>query len=150
MISLSSEMTDAKGRHALSGWVFFDRDCSICTSLARRFRRTFEKRGFGLAALQDPRVAVLLGLPPDLLLREMRLVTAEGKVYGGGDAIIYLARQIWWAWPVYMAAQIPGIPRGLGVGYRWFADHRHCSSSRCSVTQNNGHDLNRHAKGEPQ
>src|SRR6266853_4753816 len=63
MISLSSELTDTKGRHAARGWVCLDRDCNICTPLARRFRRTFENRSFGLAALQDPRVAVLLALP---------------------------------------------------------------------------------------
>jgi predicted DCC family thiol-disulfide oxidoreductase YuxK len=137
MISLSSEITDAKGRHASQGWVFFDRDCSICTGFAQRFRGTFEKRGFELAALQDPRVAALLGLPPDQLLREMRVVTTEGKVYGGAEAIVYLARQIWWAWPLYAAAQLPGVSRILGTGYRWFAEHRPCSSGMCSVAREN-------------
>jgi predicted DCC family thiol-disulfide oxidoreductase YuxK len=133
MISLSSEITDVKGRHASRGWVFFDRDCSICTGLAQRFRGTFQKRGFGLAALQDPRVAALLALPPDQLLREMQVVTTEGKVYGGAEAIVYLAGQIWWAWPLYAAAQLPGVPRILGAGYRWFAEHRPCSSGMCSA-----------------
>src|SRR5580692_1330907 len=107
MISLSSEMTDAKGRHALRGWVFFDRDCSVCTSLARRFRRTLESRGFELAALQDPRVQTLLALPPEDLLREMRVATSDGAVHGGAQAIVYLARQIWWGWPLYAAAKLP-------------------------------------------
>jgi hypothetical protein len=79
MISLSSEITDIKGRHAARGWVCFDRDCKICTSLARRFRHTFEKRGFGLAALQDPRVAALLALPPEQLLREMNVIQVKAK-----------------------------------------------------------------------
>jgi hypothetical protein len=65
MISLSSELSDTKGSHAARGWVCFDRDCSNCTSLARRFRCTFEKRGFDLAVLQDPRIAALLGLPAE-------------------------------------------------------------------------------------
>src|SRR6266568_33757 len=128
MISLSSEITDTKGRKAARGWVFFDRDCIVCTSLARRFRRTFEKRGFGLAALQDPRVAALLALPSDQLLREMRVVTSKGDIHGGANAIVYLARQIWWAWPLFAAAQIPGVLRILDIGYRWFADHRQCAS----------------------
>ena len=72
-------MTDAKGSRAARGWVFFDRDCRVCTSLARRFRRPLEARGFGLAALQDPRVQALLDLPPEDLLREMRVATADGK-----------------------------------------------------------------------
>lgn len=150
MISLSSELTDTKGCHAPRGWVFFDRDCRICTSLAGRFRKTIEKRGFGLAALQDPRVAALLGLPTDQLLSEMRVVTTKNEIFGGAKAVVYLAGQIWWAWPVYVAAQLPGALRILSAGYRWFADHRHCSSSECSVAQNNHYNnLNRDAKGEP-
>jgi predicted DCC family thiol-disulfide oxidoreductase YuxK len=150
MISLSSEMTDAKGRHASRGWVFFDRECRICTSLARRFRRPFEKRGFGLAALQDPRVGVLLGLPPDHLLREMRVVTTEGEIHGGAEAIVYLAGQIWWAWPIHAAAQLPGVLGILAAGYRWFANHRHCASSKCFYAKESQQaDLNPHAKGEP-
>jgi predicted DCC family thiol-disulfide oxidoreductase YuxK len=132
MISLSSELTDTKGRHAARGWIFFDRDCKICTSLARRFRHTFEKRGFGLAALQDPRVAALLALPPEQLLREMNVITGEGEIHSDAKAIVYLARQIWWAWPLFAAAQLPGAMRVFDLGYRWFADHRHCSSSRSS------------------
>jgi len=140
MISLSAEMTDTKGKHAPRGWVFFDRDCTVCTSLARRFRRPLEKRGFGLAALQDPRVQALLDLPPEDLLREMRVATAEGKIYGGAEAIVYLARQIWWAWPFYAAAKLPGVPRILDACYRWFADRRTCSSGLWSITGKSGQD----------
>lgn len=126
-------MTDVKGRHALRGWVFFDRDCAVCTSLARRFRRTLEKRGFGLAVLQDPRVRALLALPPKDLLTELRVATADGKIYGGADAVVLLARQIWWAWPLHAAAKLPGVPRILSACYRWFADHRTCLSGSCSL-----------------
>jgi predicted DCC family thiol-disulfide oxidoreductase YuxK len=151
MISLSSEMTDTKGRHASRGWVFFDRDCSVCTSLARRFRRPLETRGYGLAALQDPRVQALLALPLEDLLREMRVATADGKIYCGADAIVYLARQIWWAWPLYAAAKLPGVPRILNAGYRWFADHRTCSAGVCSAFRKGIHDdVLGHSKGEHQ
>jgi len=88
-----------------------------------------------MAALQDPRVATLLGLPPDQLLREMRVVTANNELYGGVDAIVFLARQIWWAWPVYAAAQLPGMQHILQAVYRWVADHRNCSSGICAVTK---------------
>jgi len=136
-------MTDAKGRRALRGWVFFDRDCSVCTSLVRRFRRPLETRGYGLAALQDPRALALLALPPAELLREMRVATADGKIYGGAEAIVYLARQIWWAWPFYAAAKLPGVPRILDACYRWFADHRTCASGLCSVSPKNIHTPSR-------
>ncbi len=126
-------MTDAKGSRAAHGWVFFDRDCRVCTSLARRFRRPLEARGFGLAALQDPRAQALLNLPPADLLREMRVATVGGEIYGGAAAIVYLARQIWWAWPLCAAAKLPGATRLLEAGYRWFADHRTCASGACSL-----------------
>jgi predicted DCC family thiol-disulfide oxidoreductase YuxK len=149
MISLSSEITDTKGKHASCGWVFFDRDCSVCTSLARRFRRPLELRGFGLAALQDPRVQALLALPPEDLLWEMRVATADGKIYGGAEAIVFLARQIWWAWPFYAAAKLPGVPRILDACYRWFADHRTCASGSCSISRRSSqHDVLGVPKGE--
>ena len=127
-------MTDVKGRRAARGWICFDSECAVCTMLACRFRRLFEKRGFGFAALQDPRVASLLGLTPEQLLREMRVVTAGG-VYGGADAVAYLAKQVWWAWPVYLAAKLPPLRSVLRWGYRWFADHRSCTSDACLGAQ---------------
>ena len=133
MISLCSEITDVKGSCASRGWVFFDRDCTVCTGLARRFQRPLGSRGFGLAALQDPRAKALLNLPSSELLREMRVATAEGKIYGGAPAVVYLARQIWWAWPLYAVSYLPGAMRLLGAGYRWIADHRTCSNGVCSV-----------------
>jgi predicted DCC family thiol-disulfide oxidoreductase YuxK len=130
MISLITELTDIKGKRAPRGWICFDRECPTCTTLARRFRPVFEKRGFGLVALQDPRVAPLLGLAPAELMREMRVVTVGG-IYGGVDAVAYLARQVWWAWPVSLAAKLPGLRSAFRLGYRWFSDHRYCTSGRC-------------------
>ncbi|MBZ5643012.1 MAG: DUF393 domain-containing protein [Acidobacteriia bacterium] len=118
---------------ASRGLVFFDRDCRVCTSLARRFRHVLAKRGFGLAALQDPRAAALLNVPPAELLREMRVATPDGNVIGGATAIAFLARQIWWAWPLNAAARLPGASRILDAGYSWFANHRRCVSGTCSL-----------------
>jgi predicted DCC family thiol-disulfide oxidoreductase YuxK len=148
MISLISEMTDAKGSRAARGWVFFDRDCRICSALGRRFRRTLEARGFGLAALQDPRVQALLNLPPAEVQREMRVATASGKIYGGAAAIMYLARQIWWAWPLYAASRLPGAMRLFGASYRWFADHRTCVDGVC-LAPGSQNRFAAHVKGGP-
>lgn len=135
MISLISEITDRKGPRA-ADWVFYDGECEFCRSLARRFRSTLRRRGFGLAPLQDPRVATLLGLPANLLLQEMRVLTAEGEVLGGAQAVTFLARKIWWAWPVYAAAKLPGMRPLLHAAYRWVADHRHCSSCAVGAVSN--------------
>ena len=135
MISLCSELTDSKGRRARAGWLFFDAECAFCIALARRMARILVPRGFALAPLQDPRVADLLGLPPEELLREMRVLTAEGKRYGGADAVIFLAARVWWAWPVYAFAQLPGAMPLLRVAYRWIAAQRSCASSACTLSR---------------
>src|SRR5712692_3187699 len=131
MISLSSEITDNKGRRARAGWVFFDGDCPYCTSLARRFAPLLEPRGYSFAPLQDPRVQELLALPPEQLLLEMRVLTPVGRVIGGADALLFLAKEIWWAWPVCALAKLPGMKFLLRAGYRWFAARRSCSSGAC-------------------
>ena len=135
MISLSSEITDSKGRRARHGWLFFDAGCAFCTAIARRLASVLDHRGFGLAPLQDPRVPALLALPPEQLLLEMRLLTSDGRQFGGADAFVFLARQIWWAWPVYALAQVPGVLALLRVGYRWVAANRRCSSGACQAPQ---------------
>lgn len=129
MISLCSEMTDSKGRRASVGWLFYDADCPFCLRMVRRVARVLVARGFALAPLQDPRVPGLLGLSGSELLREMRLLTTEGKQYGGADAAIVVAHKIWWAWPLYAIAQIPGMMSVLRAGYRWIAARRSCAAT---------------------
>lgn len=132
MISLTSEFTDGKGRHA-RGWLFFDVDCRFCTRIARWLAPILERRGLALAPLQDPRVAALLGLPHSELLRELRFVLSDGGQTGGADAAVALAREIWWARPLVWLAQLPGMAEVLREGYRWIAARRSCPAAMCSV-----------------
>lgn len=130
MISLSSEYTDGKGRHA-KGWLFFDADCSFCTRLAHWIAPILYRRGMAVAALQDPRVGALLGLSWHELLRELRFVSSDGTQSGGAEAILAVAGQIWWARPVVWISKIPGVPALLQTGYRWVANQRNCVSASC-------------------
>ena len=132
MISLASEMTDTKGRRA-NGWLFFDADCAFCTALARRLRPALESRGFGLAPLQSARVRAMLGLPEEELLREMRALAPDGGRHDGIDAVLLVARRIWWLWPLYALARLPGAHRWLARAYRWVAAHRNCSAAVCAL-----------------
>jgi|ERR1700683_1502933 predicted DCC family thiol-disulfide oxidoreductase YuxK len=131
MISLASEFTDGKGRHA-RGWLFYDAECGFCTRLAAWFAPILRKRGFDLAPLQDPRVGALLGLEREELLREMRLVLEDGAQFGGADVAIALSARIWWAAPVVWIAKLPGMMESLRAAYRWVAAHRKCSATKCS------------------
>jgi predicted DCC family thiol-disulfide oxidoreductase YuxK len=133
MISLISEFTDGKGRRARAGWVFYDADCKFCVATVGRLAGVIEPLGYGLAPLQDARVRALLNLPEEQLLSEMKLLTPDGRQFGGADALIRLCRDVWWAWPLYALGYVPGVTPLLRAGYRWIAARRACISGRCPV-----------------
>ena len=47
-------------------------------------------------------------LPEDAPLVEMKILLRDGEIYGGADALVEIARAIWWLWPLFIFAQIPG------------------------------------------
>jgi predicted DCC family thiol-disulfide oxidoreductase YuxK len=135
MISLANEYTDGKGRHA-KGWLFFDSDCGFCTRLARWIAPILGRRGMAVAPLQDPRVGALLGIKNEDLLRELRFLLSDGDQYGGADAVVAVARQIWWARPLVWFAKLPGAMKLLHSGYGWVAEQRSCAAvnhAECAV-----------------
>jgi len=125
MISLTSEFNDTKSRHA-RGWLFYDADCAFCVKIVRTLAPSLQKRGFALAPLQDPRVGALLGLSPDELLLEMRLLHSNGQQTGGADAAVALAHEIWWARPLVWFSRLPGMMQLLRRAYRYIAARRKC------------------------
>ena len=115
------------------GWILYDGDCPSCTASARRFDRIFRSRGFLFLPLQTKWVMQQLGLEPGVPLEEMHVLTNENQDIAGADAVIFLARQIWWAWPFVLLAQFPGIHPVLNRGYRWVAAHRGCHHIACDL-----------------
>lgn len=135
MISLTSEFTDTKSRHA-RGWLFYDADCAFCVKIVRAVAVTLQKRNFALAPLQDPRVAALLGLSESELLLQMRVLLSNGQQTGGADAALALAHEIWWARPLVWLSKLPGMMPLLRRAYRWIAGRRKCAATvSCGVTQ---------------
>lgn len=132
MISLTADLTDAKGIHA-RGFLFYDAECDFCVKLARWVAPVLKHRQIALAPLQDPRVSALLGLAPDELLRELRLIISGDGQYGGADAVVALAREIWWAQPVVWFSKLPGGLLQLRRLYRWVARQRKCAAAHCSL-----------------
>jgi predicted DCC family thiol-disulfide oxidoreductase YuxK len=115
------------------GWILYDHDCRSCTASARRFDQIFRRRGFFFLPLQTSWVMNRLGLEPGTPLEEMRVLTAGGHDIGGADAVIFLARQIWWVWPFAALAQLPGMHKLLDRAYRWIAAHRGCDHITCKL-----------------
>jgi predicted DCC family thiol-disulfide oxidoreductase YuxK len=134
MISLASEYTDGKGRHA-RGWLFFDAQCGFCTRIAQWLEPILLRRGLGVAPLQDPRVGALLGLRQQELLRELRFLLSDGTHQGGASAVIAVAREIWWARPLVWLSLIPGMMKVLHSGYQWIAEQRSCAAASCAAPE---------------
>lgn len=123
MISLASEMTDSKGRHA-RGWLFFDAECEFCTRTAMWLIPAMKRRGMAVAPLQDPRVGALLGLSHEELRRTIRLVQADGTQHQGADAVFAVALEL--EWPLRWMLKAPGMLPAARAAYGWIARRRRC------------------------
>jgi predicted DCC family thiol-disulfide oxidoreductase YuxK len=99
----------------------------------RRNEKLLRTHGFDMATLQTPWVRQRLELKPDSELTEMKLLASDGKIYGGAEALMQIARRIWWAWPLFALAQIPGAMILFRAIYRRIAANRHCLNGVCSI-----------------
>lgn len=160
---MNTEITDNVKTNA---WVLYDADCSVCVRTSRRFKRVLARRGFELLPLQS-RTGVSPAQPsihhagnektphhaspgtdrrdacPTFDLTEMRVLLADGKILGGADAVVYLARRIWWLWPLWAVSLVPGAMPLLRRGYRWFAANRYCIGGKCEVRSHKRHHRTR-------
>jgi alginate O-acetyltransferase complex protein AlgI len=133
-----SEVAEAIRVKPFRGWVLYDGECHLCINLARRFERLLARHGFGTAPLQTPWVAQRLGHGPKQSLTEMRVLTADGRDWGGADGLVYLAGRIWWAAPLALVAHLPGMRALLWKIYRWVAERRHCLGGACQIQRPSG------------
>jgi predicted DCC family thiol-disulfide oxidoreductase YuxK len=132
---VNAETTDEL---SVKGWVLFDGECPLCIHLAARFGPFLRRHRFELAPLQTNWVRERLTRIDNDLLSEMRLLTSHGELRGGADALIFIARQIWWTRPLYWLSRIPLVRVALRRAYRWIAVHRHCLSGGCHVAERSG------------
>jgi predicted DCC family thiol-disulfide oxidoreductase YuxK len=131
-ISVSTERTETQPTSFL-GWALFDGDCPFCRRWASRLEPHLAPRGFLSLPLQVPWVRAHFHLPEDELLGEMRVLMRDGDRFGGVDAILHLARHVWWTRPLVVFAQIPGVRPLLRSTYRFIAVRRACLSGTCSL-----------------
>ncbi|MEY2505153.1 MAG: hypothetical protein QOG27_1433 [Verrucomicrobiota bacterium] len=115
------------------GWIFYDRDCSFCRELVLRFENLLAERGFRFEPLQEDWVLRRLNLTPEKALEKMRVLTADGHLFGGADAVVFLARQLWWAAPFAALARFASVHSLLDRAYRWVAAHRTCALPRAAA-----------------
>ncbi len=83
--------------------------------------------------LQRSWVQRRLDADPKPVLDEIQLLLEDGRRLGGVDALLYLGRRVWWAWPVAVVLGLPGL-RGLTRrAYAWVARHRMGISQFCGL-----------------
>jgi uncharacterized protein YqjF (DUF2071 family) len=119
--------------------VLYDGACGVCSRWVPFWARTLAGLGLEIAPLQTPWVADRLRLPPDVLLTDLRLLLSDGRQFAGADVYRYVMRRLWWAYPVYLLAEAPGLRLLFDGAYRKFADNRHRVSAACRI----------HASGVP-
>jgi predicted DCC family thiol-disulfide oxidoreductase YuxK len=122
---------------ATQGQVFYDAECPLCISAVARFALMLRRHHFDLAPLQMPWAQKRLGLRPGEPLVEMKLLTENGRIYGGADALAQIARRIWWAWPLFALTQIPGTTILWRKIYQRIAANRNCIGNACQLPKQN-------------
>lgn len=111
--------------------IYFDADCQVCRGLVEKYRKPLEAASFQFIPLQQKGVEQELGIRKESLLEEMKVKTSDGRVRGGAEAVVYLARHIKSLWPLVWLSHLPFGMSVINLGYRWFAKNRGCQSGAC-------------------
>jgi len=128
--STASTVADVE---SIAGWVLYDGGCGFCSWWVPRWERTLARRSFRIASLQTPWVRERVRMDDAELLKDIRLLLADGTRLDGADVYRHVMRRIWWARPVAFFASLPGLRRLFDGGYRAFARHRLGVSRACGL-----------------
>jgi predicted DCC family thiol-disulfide oxidoreductase YuxK len=102
--------------------VLYAADCGFCRwSLALLLRRDRDGRLLPLPIESPEGDELLAGMPREQRLRSAHVVTPDGRVWSGGDAVEPIARALWGRVPAGAARALRPPLRG---GYRLVADNR--------------------------
>lgn len=128
----------------IRGYVFYDAACPLCRKWLGRLHEPLVRRGFHPVPLQATWAKQRLGLADGTPLVEMKLLAPNGKIYGGADALLQIARAIWWLWPLFAFGQIPGARSLLRWIYVRLAANRPCDDGVCQVPNLRGQNHHHH------
>jgi predicted DCC family thiol-disulfide oxidoreductase YuxK len=126
-------MSSEPSRGIVRGWVLYDDSCGFCRWWVPFWRMTLRKRGFAIAPLQLEWVARVFRIPRDELVNDLRLLLADGTRLEAADVYRYVMKRIWWAFPLYIIAVLPGTRSLFNWGYRTFALNRFRVSRACRL-----------------
>jgi len=134
-VSTPANVGDSVGPAEMAdrGVILYDGHCGFCSRWVNYWAETLKRHGFKIGALDEPWVASQLKMPYEELVTDIRLLMPDEKMVSGADVYLYVARQIWWAWPFYAVFSLPGFNWLIRTGYRWFARNRYWFSRSCRL-----------------
>jgi predicted DCC family thiol-disulfide oxidoreductase YuxK len=114
--------TTPPGRHV----VFYDGHCKFCDAASRRLLRLARRGAVERVDFQAPgALDAYPGLTHEACMRQMYLVTPDGRIYGGFEAAVRaLATRPVLGLVAYLY-YIPGLRQLLDLLYRLIAAHRY-------------------------
>ena len=115
------------------GWILYDGGCGFCFRWVHYWKKVVGRRGFALKDLQSAAADGSLQISQEHLLDDIRVLRRDGRSESGANAYLYVARQIWWAWPFYAIFRLPGFNWAFWQGYRWFNRNRFRISRHCPL-----------------
>jgi len=118
--------------------VLFDGGCPICRRTVRQLRRLdwLQQLQFADATNEPVRKQVTPSLSLDEAMRQMNVVDGRGRLSGGYDAQLRIARRVPLLLPFGVLGGLPGIRQVGSAVYRYIAANRQrqgeCSDDLCS------------------
>ena len=118
--------------------VLFDGGCPICRRTVRTLRRLdwLERLQFADATDEEIRRRLAPALTLDEAMRQMNVVDGRGRLSGGFDAQLRIARRVPALWLFGVLGALPGVCQIGSAVYRYIAAHRKrqgvCSDDLCS------------------
>jgi len=118
--------------------VLFDGGCPICRRTVRQLRRLdwLQQLQFADATNEQVRQQVAPSLSLDEAMRQMNVVDKQGRLSGGYDAQLRIARRVPLLLPFGLLGGLPGIRQIGSAVYRYIAANRQrqgeCSDELCS------------------
>ena len=114
--------------------VFYDNQCEICQA-GVSWLRFLDRRKRTECVPLDSDLLARAGLDLEACSRQLHIVTREGRVLAGWDAVAHLARLFPPTWPMGALGAVPLLRAPARLLYQWVARNRYalskCRGGRC-------------------
>jgi predicted DCC family thiol-disulfide oxidoreductase YuxK len=102
--------------------IYYDGTCGLCNGIIGKLEQSSQGENF------EP-IPIVEKSPPGVTAAEawhdVHAIDSNGKMYRGGDAVLFILFQYpRWRW-LAAIGKLPGIRQLVSLGYRIVADNRH-------------------------